>query len=134
MRTYMARLGAFTFGIDTAAFKELQRTSTFNWQAKQRIGRKPAQQNTGRGADTIKLDGVIFPHFRGGLSQVEQMRAQAGLGQPLPLVYAFESVGQFCGLWCITGIEETRSIFFEDGTPRRIEFSLSLVEYGEDLI
>lgn len=132
MRTYMARLGAFTFGIDTAAFRELARSSTYKWQAKDRIGRRPAQQNTGLGADAIKLSGVIYPHYRGGLGQIEQLRAQAATGQPLPLIYAFEAVGQYCGLWCVTGIEETRTVFFDDGTPRRIEFQLSLVQYGED--
>ena len=132
MRTYMARLGGFQFGLDTAAFQKLQRTSTFSWQAKNRIGRQPAQQNTGRGADTIALDGVIFPHWRGGLGQMDMLRRMASDGDPFPLVYAFETAGQYCGLWCITNIEEERTVFFEDGTPRKIDFKLSLVEYGED--
>lgn len=134
MRTYMARLGNFEFELDTAAFKTLTRVSTYNWKGQDRIGRKPAQQFTGEGADTIELNGTIYPHFRGGLGQVGDLRAQAGLGVPLPLVYAFETVGQYAGLWCITEIEETRTVFFEDGLPRRIDFRLSLVEYGEDLI
>lgn len=132
MRTYLARLGAFTFGINTAAFQDLQRVSTYRWEGKNRIGRKPAQQNLGDGADTIRLTGVIYPHYRGGLGQMAALRAQASTGEPLPLVYAFESVGQYCGKWCITSIEETRTVFFDNGTPRKIEFSLSLVEYGED--
>ena len=134
MKTYMARLGSFTFGIDTAAFQELQRSSTYKWQAQDRIGRKPAQQNTGQGSDTITLSGVIYPHYRGGLGQIDALRSQASQDEPMPLIYAFESVGQYCGLWCVTGIEETRTVFFEDGTPRKIEFRLSLVEYGEDYI
>ena len=132
MLTYMARLGGFTFSLDTAAFQELQRASTYRWQAKDRIGRKPAQQNTGAGSDTISLSGTIYPHYRGGLGQIEQLRSQAAIGQPLPLIYAFETVGQSCGLWCVTSIEETRRVFFVDGTPRRIDFRLSLVEYGDD--
>lgn len=134
MKTYMARLGSFTFGIDTAAFQELQRASTYKWQAKDRIGRKPAQQNTGQGSDTITLSGVIYPHYLGGLGQIDALRSQAAQDEPMPLIYAFESVGQYCGLWCVTGIEETRTVFFDDGTPRKIEFRLSLVEYGEDYI
>lgn len=132
MRTYMARLGNYQFGIDTAAFQDLQRVSTYKWQAKDRIGRAPAQQNTGRGADTITLQGVIYPHYRGGLGQIAAMRAQAAAGEPLPLIYAFETAGQYCGLWCITSIEESRTVFFDNGAPRQIEFSLTLVEYGED--
>lgn len=132
MRTYMARLGSFMFGIDTAAFQELQRVSSYRWQSKERIGRKPAQQNTGQGADTISLSGVIYPHYRGGLGQISQLRDQAANGDPLPLIYASETVGQYLGRWCVTSIEETRTVFFDNGTPRKIEFSLSLVEYGED--
>lgn len=132
MRTFMARLGAFQFGIDTAAFQKLQRAASYQWQAKNRIGRKPAQQFTGQGADTITLDGVIYPHYRGGLGQIGRMRQLAGTGQPQALIYAFENSGQYCGRWCITNIEENRTVFFEDGKPRKIEFSLSLVEYGDD--
>jgi phage protein U len=132
MRTYMARLGDFMFGIETAAFRELQRASTYSWKAQERIGREPAQQNIGRGAETIGLSGVIYPHYRGGLGQVEELRAMARTGLPQPLIYASEQVGQYMGRWCITAIEETRTVFFEDGTPRRIEFKISLVEYGED--
>lgn len=134
MRGYMARLGDFTFNIDTAAFQALERVSSWRWQGIDRIGRKPAQQNTGQEADTINLSGVIYPHYKGGLGQVGRMRAQANLGEPLPLIYAFESAGQYCGLWCIKQITEARTVFFSDGTPRRIEFSLSLVEYGEDRV
>ena len=131
-RTYMARLGQFQFSINTAAFQQLQRRSSYEWQAKKRIGRKPAQQHTGNGADEITLSGEIYPHYRGGLGQVGRMREQASRGEPLPLVYAFEQFGQYCGRWCITGIDETRTVFFDNGMPRKIEFSLSLVEYGED--
>lgn len=132
MRTYMARLGSFEFGIDTAAFKELQRNSAYRWQAKNRIGRRPAMQNTGREADSISLSGVIYPHWRGGLGQMSALRAMAESGLPVPLVYAFDTTGQYCGEWCITSIDETRTVFMEGGGPRRIEFRVSLKEYGED--
>ena len=132
MRTYMARLGAFTFSIDTAAFQELQRVSTYRWEAKNRIGRKPAQQNVGGGADTIRLNGTIYPHYRGGLGQMAALRALADAGDPLPLIYAFESAGQYCGRWCVTEISETRTVFFDNGAPRKIDFALTLVEYGDD--
>lgn len=132
MSSYMARLGAFQFSIGTAAFQELQRASDYRWEAKQRIGRKPAQQNVGSGADTIRLSGTIYPHTGPGASQMGTLRAIAAAGEPVPLIYAFERGGQYCGRWCITGIEETRTVFFNNGAPRRIDFSLTLVEYGED--
>ncbi len=132
MLGYMARLGSFQFGIDTASFQELQRASQYRWSGVNRIGRKPAQQFTGSGADTIKLRGTIFPSFAGGLSQMTVMRGQADKGVSLPLVYSDSSVAQFVGNWCITDINETRTVFWADGRPRKIEFDLSLIEYGDD--
>lgn len=132
MRTYMARLGSFEFGIDTAAFNDLQRSSAYRWEAKNRIGRQPAMQNTGRSADTISLSGTIYPHWRGGLGQMSALRDMAATGEPQPLVYAFETSGQYCGLWCIESIEETRTHFLDGGAPRKIDFRLTLKEYGED--
>lgn len=132
MRTYMARLGSFQFGMDTAAFNELKRASGYRWEAKNRIGRSPAMQNVGRDADTIALSGVIYPHWRGGLGQMAALRAMATTGEAQPLVYAFENSGQYCGRWCIVSIEETRTVLFDNGAPRKIEFGLTLREYGED--
>lgn len=129
---YMAKLGDYMFGLDTAAFQQLQRTTEYRWSLINRIGREPAAQFVGLGEDNIELSGVIYSHFRGGIAQVGLMRASAAAGEPLPLVYSFEQGGQFCGRWCIKSIREGRTDFFRDGKPRKIEFSLSLTYYGED--
>lgn len=129
---YMAKLGDFAFSINTAAPQGIDRQTTHRWEEQQRVGRKPAQQSVGQGADVITLEGVIYPHFKGGIGQVGRMRAMAGNGKPLALIYAFESAGQYNGLWCIRNVSEKRTVFFQDGTPRKIEFSLELVEYGAD--
>ena len=129
---YMAKLGDYMFSLDTAAFQRLERNTRYRWAMMQRIGREPAHQFTGAGEDTIELSGVIYPHFRGGLGQLAMMRAAAGRGEPMPLVYGFDRVGQYCGRWCIVGIKDGRSEFRRDGTAKKIEFSLSLSYYGED--
>lgn len=134
MRSYMARLGDFMFSIDTAAFKEMQRRSSYKWNEVERIGRKPARQFSGPGSDTITLQGVILPHYRGGLGQIARMRDLAGAGLALPFIYCDQQVGQYLGDWCILEITEGRSVFFQDGAPRKIEFSITIGEYGEDLI
>lgn len=129
---YMAKLGEYMFSLDTSAFQELGRSTEFSWVMLPRIGRKPAAQFVGYGEDTIELSGVIYPHFRGGLGQMESMRTIAGTGKALPLIFAFQRVGQYNGLWCIKSIRETRREFFHDGTCRKIEFSIALTAYGED--
>ena len=60
------------------------------------------------------------------------MRDAAARGEPLALVYGFERAGQYCGRWVITKVHEGRTDFFQNGAPRKIEFSLQLEAYGDD--
>lgn len=129
---YMARLGQYHFSLETAAFNQLHRSTEYRWARQDRISRAPAHQFLGIGEDKIELRGTIYPHFRGGLGQLSLMRAAAGDGKPLALIYAFENVGQYNGLWCITSIGDERSVPIRNGAARKIEFSLCLVAYGED--
>lgn len=128
----MAQLGEFQFSLETAAFDTLTRASEYRWATQQRIGRQPASQFIGLGEDKIELSGTIYPHFRGGLGQVGLMREIASEGVPLPLIYSFENVGQYAGLWCINSISDNRSEFIRVGAAKKIEFSLSLTAYGAD--
>ena len=59
------------------------------------------------------------------------MRLCAGSGQPLPLI---NGSGFILGRWLIESVQETDSALFDDGSPRKIEFSLSLKRYNEDLL
>lgn len=127
----MMGLGTFRFGVNTAAYQTLRRTASYRWGQLDRIGRAPAQQFLGAGAEDINLDGVIYPHFKGGLRQVEAMRAVAGLGQPMILV---DGLGWVFQRWVIVSVAETKGTFLADGAPRKIEFSLGLRSYGGDLI
>jgi hypothetical protein len=125
----MMILGVYRFAISSAAFQSLKRQSEYRWQEVNRIGADPALQFTGFGVETIDLDGVIYPHFKGGLRQVTLMRAEAGIGKPLFLI---SGNGNAFGKWCIVKISENQSVFMKDGAPLKIEFSISLKRYGED--
>ena len=125
----MMILGVYRFALSTAAYQSLKRQSEYRWQELNRLGANPALQFTGFGVETIDLEGVIYPHFKGGLRQVTLMRAEAGIGKPLMLI---SGNGSAFGRWCIAKISENQSIFMKDGAPLKIEFSLSLKRYGED--
>lgn len=127
--TVMMALGDFRFGIDTAAFQKLKRDVEYRWPVLARVGRRPAKQFTGIGEDSINLDGTILPAYRGGLTQVKALRDLAGKGEPLLLV---DGTGRSWGKWCIERVEDTRSVFFSDGVPRKQEFRVQLGHYGED--
>jgi phage protein U len=125
----MMILGVYRFCIGNAAYQTLARTTEYRWEELSRLNADPAMQFVGAGMDTIKLDGTIYPHFKGGMRQVTLMRAEAGLGLPLMLI---SGNGSAFGRWCIADISETQTTFLADGTPRKITFSLTLKKYGEE--
>ena len=128
--TTMMALGPFRFGIATAAYQSLERTSEWRWPTQDRIGVAPARQYVGPGDDTINLSGVIYPHFianRAGLEQVSRMRSAASLGLPLQMV---SGAGRVLGDYVILSIREGQSTFFSDGSPRSITFDIALGAYG----
>ena len=125
----MMALGAFRFGVNRANYQSFTRSATWRWEAQDRLGRNPALQYLGPGTDEITLQGVIYPHFKGGLRQIELMRLVANAGQPLILV---DGLGWVWERWVITSVEETKTLFLADGAPRKIEFSVGLKAYGSD--
>ncbi|WP_321367914.1 phage tail protein [uncultured Desulfuromusa sp.] len=127
--TIMMALGDFRFGIDTAAYQKLSREVEYRWPVQNRVGRRPAKQFIGIGTDSISLDGVILPGYRGGFGQIDALRELAGKGQPLLLI---DGTGRSWGKWCVERVEESQTIFFSDGVPRKQEFRIKLGHYGDD--
>lgn len=124
----MMQLGGFQFGINTAAFQSLARSNEWRWPSQDRFGKPPVLQHVGQGAETITLPGVIYPEWRGGLGQLDAMRAQAGKGEPLTMV---DGQGNMMGLWAIERIDEKQAIFADAGVPRKVEFTLQLRRFFE---
>lgn len=119
----MMALGMFVFGLPTLAYQELQRSTEWRHSSTSRIGTNPASQFLGRGEDTITLPGTLLPGLAGSPLGLDSLRMMADTGKAWALV---SGTGKIYGAWAITSISETQQIFFEDGTPRRYEFSISL--------
>lgn len=129
MSETMMALGCYRFSLDSAAYQELRRSNAYRWQAQGRLQRLPAQQFLGPGNETLDLKGVIYPQYRGGFKQLDVMREQAGKGEPLLLV---DGLGFIWGQWVVQQVDETRSMLITNGQPRKLEFQLRLIRYGED--
>jgi phage protein U len=129
MSETMMALGSYRFSIDSAAYQELKHSQAYRWQTQERLQRRPAMQFLGAGEESIELSGVIYPHFKGGLEQLDTMRAEANKGQPLLLV---DGLGFVWGQWVITQIDEGQSFFQGNGQPLKQSFQLKLVNYGAD--
>ena len=125
----MMALGAFRFGMSKGSYQTFSRTASHRWQKVNRIGRAPALQYSGPDAEEIKLAGVIYPHFKGGLRQVEMMRLGAKAATPMMMV---DGLGWVWDRWVIDRVEESKSVFLADGAPRKIEFTMNLKSYGKD--
>nr|DAH88461.1 MAG TPA: hypothetical protein [Caudoviricetes sp.] len=127
----MLALGMFVFSLSTAAYQELQRQTEWRHASNSRIGAVPARQFLGRGDDTITLPGIILPELAGSALSLDAIRLMANIGKAWPMV---EGSGRIYGLWVIESLSETKTLFFRDGTPRRIEFNLSLKRIDDDRI
>lgn len=124
----MMALGMFVFSLHTLAYQELQRQTEWRHPSSSRVGTNPARQFAGRGDDTLTLPGILLPELAGSLLSLDALREMANTGKAYPMV---EGSGRILGLWVIERLSETRTLFFPDGTPRRIEFSLGLTRVDD---
>lgn len=127
----MLALGMFVFSLSTLAYQELQRQTEWRHASNNRVGAAPARQFVGRGDDSITLPGVILPELAGSALSLDALRLMANTGKAWPMV---EGSGRIYGLWVIESLSETKTIFFRDGTPRRVEFTISLKRIDDDRI
>ena len=86
----MMQLGEFQFSISTVLYQTLDRQAKYNWQSQSRLNGSLAWQYTAESEESISLDGVIYPQFKGGGKQVELMRTEAEKGE---LSYVNRCVG-----------------------------------------
>ena len=70
--------------------------------------------------DGVTATALLYQHLKGMGANVKCM---------LP---SREGYGFAFGQWCITSVQENQTIFFKDGTPRRIDFTINLKKYGDD--
>ena len=127
----MMALGMFIFSLPTLAYQELQRQTDWRHPSSSRVGTNPARQFAGRGDDIITLPGVVLPELAGTPISLDALRYMADTGKAWPLV---EGTGRILGIWVIESITETRSLFFQDGAARRIEFSIKLTRIDDGKI
>ncbi|MBX8475414.1 phage tail protein [Pseudomonas cichorii] len=120
----------YYFNLDTAAFDELRRQTSFRWAAQERLTRSIAQQAVGQGEDKLSLKGTIFPGFKGGLKQLDTLRSIGRNLQPLSLTTGY---GEVLGNWCLLSVDEEQSNLLAGGIPRKQGFSLEFVSYGDDM-
>lgn len=119
----MMSYGLFVFSLATIPYQDLQRQLAWRHPSTSRVGVMPASQFLGRDDETITLSGVLLPEITGGAMSLAELEQMAEQGRAWPLI---EGTGTIYGLYVITALNTTRTLFFQDGAARRIEFQLSL--------
>lgn len=119
----MMCLGTFVFSLRDGAYEQLMRSLSWRHARTERVGARAASQFVGVGEDNVELSGLIAPPLTGEFSSLVTLQEMADTGQPWALV---GGDGTVLGAYAITSLKQTHSVFFPDGTPRKVEFQLSL--------
>jgi phage protein U len=119
----MMCLGTFVFSLRDGAYEQLTHDLSWRHARTERVGAIAASQFVGPGDDSIQLSGLIAPPLTGQYSSLATLREMADTGRPWALV---TGDGLLLGAFAITTLKETQSLFFPDGTPRKVEFQLGL--------
>ena len=122
-------LDQFVFGLSTLAYTELQRQTQWKHRTSSRVGARDARQFTGQGDDTITLNGTLSPELTGKLASLTELRAMADAGEAYAMV---DGAGNVYGAFVIESMNETQTLHFEDGTPRRVDFTVSLARVDDN--
>lgn len=115
--------GLFVFSVQSAPFDELEHSVNYRWAENNRVGRHPAYQYLGKGKEAITLNGTLMPEFSGGPVSLSLLEMLADSGQAYLLM---SGSGKIYGYYFIDNISETASHFLANGTPQKIEFTVSL--------
>lgn len=126
----MMALDQFAFSLDTLAYQELQRQTSWKHPTTPRAGARDSRQFTGPGDDTITVTGTLMPNLIGSPDALDELRAMGDLGDAYALV---DGVGKVYGAFVIEGVGEAQTHHDKDGQPAHIEFSLALTRVDDHL-
>lgn len=124
----MMILGMFIFKRRTLPFQTMTQESTYRWAAGSRIGTRPAQQFLGVGEENITLQGELRPEITGGAPALAALMDIAEAGQAWPLL---NGEGFLYGMFVIENINGVHADLLENGTARKINFTLKLKRVDE---
>ncbi len=126
----MLSLGLFVFMRQTMPYQNMNRNIDYRWPTNSQIGLRPAAQFLGVDSEKITLSGVLLPELTGGKLSLLALELMAAQGKAWSLI---EGTGTIYGMFVIESLNQTRTLFFADGSARRIEFTLNLLRVDESL-
>ncbi|MDH2369486.1 phage tail protein [Providencia rettgeri] len=126
----MAALGLFVFQLNTTPYQMMQISQKYRYGVNNRVGKRPAVQFIGLDNDDITLSGTLLPSLTGGRLSLLVLEQMAATGRAWSLI---DGTGNIYGMYVIEEITQSKSEFFVDGAPRKIDFTLKLKRTDESL-
>ncbi|EJD6045573.1 phage tail protein [Providencia sp. PROV060] len=126
----MAALGLFVFQLNTTPYQMMQINQKYRYGVNNRVGKRPAVQFIGLDNDDITLSGTLLPSLTGGRLSLLVLEQMAETGRAWSLI---DGTGNIYGMYVIEEITQSKSEFFVDGAPRKIDFTLKLKRTDESL-
>lgn len=128
----MMSLDQFVFSLKTAPYRELQRQRNWKHRTSSRVGVRDASQYTGPGDDTITFNGTVVPAEEfGSIASLDQLAKMGDTGDAYVLV---DGTGNIYGAYIIDGLNETQTYHMADGTPKKIDFVLTLKRVADETL
>ncbi|MEZ2680095.1 phage tail protein [Providencia rettgeri] len=126
----MAALGLFVFQLNTTPYQMMQINQKYRYGVNNRVGKRPTVQFIGLDNDDITLSGTLLPSLTGGRLSLLVLEQMAETGRAWSLI---DGTGNIYGMYVIEEITQSKSEFFVDGAPRKIDFTLKLKRTDESL-
>jgi len=127
----MMSFGLFVFELKTTPYQQQQHQLEWRHPSNSRVGKRPARQYAGQGDETINLSGILYPELTGGPVNLDKIRDMADTGQAYALI---DGTGRILGQFVVERLSTTQTVFFQDGTARKIEFDLKLTRVDDDRV
>lgn len=127
----MLALGLFIFSLPTLSYQELQRQTSWRFAETPVLNVRPRQQFIGLGNDTISLKGELRPEVSGKAISLTYLRAMGDTGKAWTLV---DGAGRFYGVYIITDLNETKSVFLNNGQAKKIDFDINLKRVDDNRV
>lgn len=132
MSDFMLILGSVQFKLGGTTLDTFEQEISGSWVTQDRVGRRPAKQNTGIGDEAFTISGQILPFIQpGGLSGIDQLRKLATSKEPVMLA---SGRGKMYGYVVVESVRETRTKLQSDGSPFEASYTVTCSRYGEDNI
>lgn len=131
-QTAMMALGYFVFMRSTLPYQNTSREMSWKHPQNNVVGAMPKSQFTGKESETMEISGDLYPELTGGKMSLLALEMMAEAGAPYPLISGADFMIQ--GWFVITQIRREETVFFADGTPRKISFTLSLQRVDDSIL